>query len=117
MGMRKVTQLNHDVTGGCLILKPSRRIDSANAKAFEEDSFLLLDKGPVKVVIDSTELEYISSAGLRVILTTAKKAKAAGGGLTIACATVNVKEVLSVSGFDAIFGMHDSVESAFAALG
>lgn len=117
MGTRKLTNLNHDVIGGCLVLKPSRRIDSANARAFEEDAYLLVDKGPVKVVIDSTDLDYISSAGLRVILTTAKKAKAAGGGLTIACAKVNVKEVLMVSGFDTIFGMHENVEAAIAALG
>ena len=109
--------LNHEISGGCLVLKPSRRIDSANAKAFEDDAHALLDQGPVKVIIDSTDLDYISSAGLRVILTTAKKAKAAGGGLTIACATVNVKEVLVVSGFDGIFGMHDSITAAVAALG
>ncbi len=112
-----MTNLNHDVIGGCLVLKPSRRIDSANARAFEEDAYLLVDKGPVKVIIDSTDLDYISSAGLRVILTTAKKAKAAGGGLTIACAKINVREVLSVSGFDTIFGMHESVDAAIAALG
>jgi anti-anti-sigma factor len=109
--------LNHEISVGCLVLKPSRRIDSANAKAFEDDAHALLDQGPVKVIIDSTDLDYISSAGLRVILTTAKKAKAAGGGLTIACATVNVKEVLVVSGFDGIFGMHDSIAAAVAALG
>ena len=102
--------------GGCLVLKPSRRIDSANARSFEEDAYLLVDKGPVKVIIDSTDLDYISSAGLRVILTTAKKAKAAGGGLTIACAKINVREVLTVSGFDAIFGMHETVDAAIAAL-
>ena len=111
-----MTNLNHDVIGGCLVLKPSRRIDSANARAFEEDAYLLVDKGPVKVIIDSTDLDYISSAGLRVILTTAKKAKAAGGGLTIACAKINVREVLAVSGFDAIFGMHETVDAAIAAL-
>ena len=111
-----MTNLNHDVISGCLVLKPIRRIDSASARAFEEDAYLLVDKGPVKVIIDSSDLDYISSAGLRVILTTAKRAKAAGGGLTIACAKINVKEVLMVSGFDTIFGMHESVEAAIAAL-
>jgi anti-anti-sigma factor len=86
-------------------------------ESVRNDAHALLDQGPVKVIIDSTDLDYISSAGLRVILTTAKKAKAAGGGLTIACATVNVKEVLVVSGFDGIFGMHDSIAAAVAALG
>ena len=112
-----MTNLNHEVIGGGLILKPSRRIDSASAKAFEDDANALVDQGPKKVVIDAADLDYISSAGLRVILTTAKKAKAAGGALTIANAKANVKEVLSVSGFDAIFGLHDSVDAALASLG
>jgi anti-anti-sigma factor len=111
-----VSNLNHEVIGGALILKPSRRIDSSSAKAFEDDANALVDAGPKLVVVDASDLDYISSAGLRVILTTAKKAKAGGGGLTIACAKANVKEVLSVSGFDNIFGLHDSVELAIAAL-
>lgn len=112
-----MSNLNHDVTDGVLVLKPARRIDSSSAKSFEDDAAALLDGGPKKVVIDATDLDYISSAGLRVILTTAKKAKAAGGGLTIACARNNVKEVLAVSGFDNIFGLHDSVAQAIASLG
>jgi anti-anti-sigma factor len=111
-----LTSLNHEIVNGALVLKPSRRIDSSSAKAFEDDAASLLDKGPKKVVIDATDLDYISSAGLRVILTTAKKAKSAGGGLTIACAKNNVKEVLAVSGFDNIFGLHDSVAQAISAL-
>lgn len=108
--------LDHEILDGVLVLKPSRRIDSANAKAFEEDANALVDKGPIRVVIDAANLDYISSAGLRVVLTTAKKAKAAGGRLTIARGRDTVREVLQVSGFDAIFGLHDSVEAAIAAL-
>ena len=69
-----MTSLNHETVNGALVLKPARRIDSSSAKAFEDDAAALLDKGPKKVVIDATDLDYISSAGLRVILTTAKKA-------------------------------------------
>lgn len=112
-----MTNLTHQVINGSLVLRPSRRIDSSSAKAFEEEAIALVEAGPKKVVIDASDLDYISSAGLRVILTTAKKAKAAGGGLTIACAGANVKEVLTVSGFDSIFGLHDSVDVARASLG
>ncbi|WP_395684745.1 STAS domain-containing protein [Aestuariivirga sp.] len=111
-----MANLSHDKLGNALILKPSRRIDSSNAKAFEDEAAALVDSGPKLVVIDASDLDYISSAGLRGILTTAKRAKAAGGGLTIACARTNVKEVLAVSGFDNIFGLHASVEAAVAAL-
>ena len=111
-----MTNLNHEIIGSALILKPSRRIDSSSAKGFEDDANALVEAGPKLVVVDASDLDYISSAGLRVILTTAKKAKSAGGGLTIACAKNNVKEVLAVSGFDNIFGLHDSVAQAISSL-
>ncbi len=113
----EVTNLSHETIDGSLVLKPSRRIDSSSAQAFEDEAIALVDAGAKKVVIDASDLDYISSAGLRVILTTAKRAKAAGGGLTIACARANVKEVLTVSGFGSIFGLHDSVDAARASLG
>ena len=55
-----MTSLNHETVNGALVLKPSRRIDSSSAKAFEDDAAALLDKGPKKVVIDATDLDYIS---------------------------------------------------------
>ena len=50
-----MTSLNHEIVNGALVLKPSRRIDSSSAKAFEDDAAALLDKGPKKVVIDATD--------------------------------------------------------------
>lgn len=111
-----MTNLKHERLGNALILKPTRRIDSSSANAFEADAGALLDEGSTLVVIDASDIDYISSAGIRVILTTAKKAKAAGGGLTIACAKNAVKEVLEISGFN-IFGLHETVEQAMASLG
>jgi anti-anti-sigma factor len=110
-------EMAHEQRNGGLILKPKKRIDSTNAKSFEEQANALLDAGPKKVVVDFSELDYISSAGLRVVLTTAKRAKAAGGGLTLCGVHDNVKEVVEVSGFGSIFGMHDSVDQALASLG
>lgn len=108
--------LSHSVVDGALVIKPARRIDSSNSKAFEDEAHGLLTGSIKKVIIDASDLEYISSAGLRVVLTTAKKAKATGGGLTICSAKGMAKEVLSVSGFDSIFGLHADVNAAIAAL-
>lgn len=108
--------LSHSVVDGALVVKPARRIDSSNSKAFEEEAHALVNGNVSKVVIDASEVEYISSAGLRVILTTAKKAKSLGGGLTICSAKGMAKEVLAVSGFDSIFGIHADVSAAIAAL-
>lgn len=109
-------EMTHDIRGNVLILRPAKRIDSSTAKSFEEQANALVDAGPKNVVIDFSAVDYISSAGLRVVLTTAKRAKSAGGALTLSGVSSNVKEVFDVSGFATIFGMHDTDEQAIAAL-
>ena len=109
--------MKHEIRGDALILKPARRIDSSTAKAFEEQAGALIDGGPKKVVIDFSGLDYISSAGLRVVLTAAKKVKASGGGLTLCGLQGNIKEVIEVSGFASILGAHVGVDEAITALG
>lgn len=109
-------EMTNEVRGDVLVLKPAKRIDSSNAKAFEDEANAKIDAGPKKVVIDFSALDYISSAGLRVVLTTAKRAKAAGGGLALCGVHGNVKEVFDVSGFASVLGMHASVDEAIASL-
>jgi anti-anti-sigma factor len=109
-------EMTHEERNGALILRPKKRIDSSTAKSFEEKANALVDSGPGNVIVDFSELDYISSAGLRVVLTTAKRVKAAGGALTLCGVRDNVREVFDVSGFASIFGMHDSVDEALAAL-
>jgi anti-sigma B factor antagonist len=109
--------LTHEVTNGLLVVRPKSRIDSGNAAAFEARCATLIAEGPQKVVIDFTEVDYISSAGLRVLLVAAKSARAQGGALTLCGLRGNVREVLEVSGFDTLLGAHDGVSEAAAALG
>lgn len=112
-----MTALNHRRIGEALVLAPAGRLDNLSAKAFERDAEALLDPACRKVVVDLTALEYIASAGLRAILALGKRSAAAGGGLSVCGARGAVKEVLAVSGFDALFGLHESVDAALSALG
>ena len=60
-------------------------------------------------------LEYLSSAGLRVILTAAKLLQAAAGEMKICQANGVVKDVLEMSGFDSLVHMYDDEKDAVAA--
>jgi anti-sigma B factor antagonist len=68
-------------------------------------------------VVDFSEAEYISSAGLRALLSIAKRAKSAGGMVTLCGARDNVKNVFQVSGFDSLFGVSADCKEASAAFG
>jgi len=108
-------ELGHEIQNGVLILSPAKRIDSTTAQAFEEGVLALVTKLGNKVILDLSDLDYISSAGLRVILTTAKHVKSSGGNLTLCGLEGGVKQVMEASGFDSVFGVHSSIDDALAA--
>jgi anti-anti-sigma factor len=65
----------------------------------------VLASGGRKVVLDCTALDYISSAGLRVLLGTAKRLSGAGGALRLFGLNETVREVFDISGFSAILAV------------
>ena len=88
------------------------RMDAVTAPGFEEQCLALLEAGDNNLVADLGGLEYISSAGLRSILSTAKKLKAAQGSLAFCNLKGMVQEVFTVSGFASMFPIHATVEDA-----
>jgi anti-sigma B factor antagonist len=68
----------------------------------------LLDReldGMQTLILDFTECDYVSSAGLRVLLATFKKMKAAKGSMELANVGENFRDVLENTGLDAVFGV------------
>jgi anti-anti-sigma factor len=65
-----------------------------------------------KLVLDFSELDYISSAGLRVLLGVAKKLRASGGKLGMFGLNQSVREVFDISGFSSILPIHQSEAEA-----
>ncbi|NLV21486.1 MAG: STAS domain-containing protein [Syntrophomonadaceae bacterium] len=79
------------------------RLDSSNSGMLEKKITALLEAGETNFLFDFTAMDYISSAGLRVLLMAAKKSKANGGRVVLSALTENVKEVFDIAGFSSIF--------------
>jgi anti-anti-sigma factor len=62
----------------------------------------LIDQGATKVVVNFEKLDYISSAGLRILLAAAKQLKGNSGKLRICSLNEVVQEVFDISGFTTI---------------
>ena len=99
-------------TGTTAVAAVSGRVDSANAKEFEEELSAVIEKGSTGLVVDCGELNYISSAGLRVFLIAIRKTSAAGGGLALCRVPDHILEVLEISGFSRLAKVFDTVEEA-----
>lgn len=86
---------------GVLTVVPVGRLDTTNANEFE-DMIKEKAEGINNLVFDLKDLEYISSAGLRVLLSF-QKATAASGTMKLINLTEEVKEILDITGFVDIF--------------
>lgn len=84
------------------VYKPIGRLDGTTAAAAEKEILGLLVDGVSSITIDLSELDYVSSAGLRVMLVSAKAAKAKGGKVLLLSPKPAIMEVLTISGFDKI---------------
>lgn len=95
--MNIVTEKNNEN----LIIKVSGRLDGSASPGFDSQTSGLVLNG-THIILDFKELEYMSSAGLRSILALARRAKSAGGSVSIRGISESVNEVLKLSGFNKI---------------
>ena len=72
--------------------------------------------GAKKVALDFSQLDYISSAGLRVLLGAAKQLRASGGKLGMFGLNQSVREVFEISGFSTILPIYKSEAEALGAM-
>jgi len=90
---------------GTLVVDLKGDLDTNTAPDAQEHIDGVIAGGASKLVINLADLEYTSSAGLRVFLATAKAMQAGGGALAICCLNETVEEVFEISGFDAILNV------------
>ena len=86
-----------------LIAAIAGSLDSITSPAAQKALDAIVAQGATKVAVDCSALDYISSAGLRVLLSLAKQLAAKGGSLHTFGLNQTVKEVFEISGFSTIF--------------
>ena len=95
-----------------VVVTVTGRVDAVTSPELEDSLSDLVESDAKVIILGLDELEYISSAGLRVILATAKKLKAKQGDVVLAGLQGDVKNVFDISGFTSIFRIFDTVEDA-----
>ena len=106
--------LNTERQGDVLCALITGRIDGSNVAEFESSLGSAIEAGDRAVVMDMEKLIYISSAGLRAVLLTAKALKSQNSMLILCSLPDHIQEILEISGFDKILPIHDSRQSALA---
>lgn len=98
VGLRiELEEIEHRV-----ILRVDGRVDAASAPILERKINSLIDEDHYHLILDFTRVDYLSSAGMRVLLSATKKLKSKKGALILFSVTDDVSEVIKMAGFDKI---------------
>lgn len=108
--------LNKVNENGVVKITIDGRLDATTSPEAEKLINEVLAGGNVKLVVDLSRLEYISSAGLRVLLVAAKGVRQGKGNIVLCGLSEGVKEVFEISGFSSIFNITETLDEAMAAV-
>ena len=103
--MKITTQNQDDIT----IINIAGRLDASSAEE-AETTILAAEGDDSKIILNLEDLEYISSAGLRVLLLSAKKVHSGHGKFCVVALSKPVREVFEISGFSSIFEIADTLD-------
>ena len=111
-------EIQEKLQDGILIVHVSRQIDSTTAPILGERLDAVIGGGQAHLILDLSDVPYISSAGLRTLSVALKAVRAdqLSGDLYLANASKTVAYAFRISGFDQVFCIYDTVDEARAAM-
>ena len=96
-------QINLVNEGEQLVAQLSGRLDTAAAAEVAPDFQTLAEQAAKHIILDCSQLEYISSSGLRLFLALRKESAAKGGKLQVRAINADIRQVFMMTGFISLF--------------
>jgi anti-sigma B factor antagonist len=100
--------------GAVTIVSVSGNVDPVTSRDLQTDLTQHLAQGRAKIVADFSGVNYMSSAGFRVLLGTLKECRAKGGDFVIAAPQRNITQLIEMSGFTNFLKVYPTVGDAVA---
>ena len=97
---------------GICILTFNGRLDASSSSEFREKILKIIEDGTSRVILNCENLDYISSAGLRVVLEATKEIKRNEGKIMLCALQDYIKEVIEIAQFDAFLPIGDTLDEA-----
>jgi anti-anti-sigma factor len=109
--MEAGVELSSEVKNDVLILRVGGRLDAISSPQLEKQVMESINGGNhTNVLMNFEQVDYLSSAGMRLLLSTTKKMKSKEGKFVISCMTDSVMEVIKMAGFDHILRIKGTEE-------
>jgi len=105
-------EITQTQNGEVLIFAIQGKLDSLTSKTFEGRLIPPIEQGNKKILLDFSEMDYISSAGLRVLLLAARLLSDSDGKIALCGLKPSIKSVFDIAGFSAVFPIFPSLPEA-----
>ena len=99
-------EITKSINENTVTLVLAGRLDTVTSTQLSNELGTVFEGGTVNLVFDFTALQYISSAGLRVLLSAQKKINALGTAMKITGANATIKEIFDITGFSGIIDIN-----------
>lgn len=109
-------EIERQLRDGLALFAPAGRIDTTTSPLLDDELKRVVDGGARDLVVDFGRVDYISSAGLRVLLVLAKRLRSERGRLVLCGLNGPVWQVFDLAGFLPLFTIEESREAALARL-
>lgn len=108
----RMTDLTMEQKGNVFILRIKGRLDAVSSPHVEQKVFEAINNGYSYLLLDMSGVTYLSSAGMRMLLSITKRLRTIPGKLAICSVSMNVVDVLKMSGFDHALQLFKTEEEA-----
>lgn len=98
------------------LVRPHGRLDAVGSPLLDRELRKELALGRRRLLVDMSDVSYISSNGFRVLLTASKTAQQNGGSLRVCCLNTRLAEIFEMAGFDQVFDIYGTRAAAERAL-
>jgi anti-anti-sigma factor len=98
--------------GHTAVFTPAGELDHHTADLLSEPLGAAMDAGATRLVVDCSQLEFCDSTGLNVLLGARLRAESQGGSVHLAAMRPTVARVLEITGAEAVFTVHDTLDQA-----
>ncbi|MCF8366900.1 MAG: STAS domain-containing protein [Bacteroidales bacterium] len=99
-----------------VIIEIDGRLDTTNFGQLEKLILQHIEAGNIRIVIDCSNMDYVSSSGLRIFLMALKKITSLNGKFLLCGLQESISEIFDISGFTSIFSIYKNQEEALKSL-
>ena len=104
--------ISEDRKADAVILSVSGKLDATTAKTFEDRILGVINGGTQRLVVDLSQLDYVSSSGLRVFILAAKRLQTVDGKIVLCSMKDHVRQVFDLAGFSSMLLIYASRDEA-----